>query len=122
MHTQGEILIRVPLWFIYILDFEHDASMSNKIMFVPFTIVSIVYCDDDADPAGAIGVRDGSVRDVRRVQQQRGGDVAEGGHQPEGVRPPFGRAEGTSFTASGRVVGFFGRSGELLDSIGVYTA
>uniref|UniRef100_A0A0E0BNV8 Jacalin-type lectin domain-containing protein n=1 Tax=Oryza glumipatula TaxID=40148 RepID=A0A0E0BNV8_9ORYZ len=35
---------------------------------------------------------------------------------------PFGRAEGTSFTASGRVVGFFGRSGELLDSIGVYTA
>uniref|UniRef100_A0A0D3HRD4 Jacalin-type lectin domain-containing protein n=1 Tax=Oryza barthii TaxID=65489 RepID=A0A0D3HRD4_9ORYZ len=29
---------------------------------------------------------------------------------------------GTSFTASGRVVGFFGRSGELLDSIGVYTA
>ncbi|KAF2906647.1 hypothetical protein DAI22_12g035050 [Oryza sativa Japonica Group] len=39
-----------------------------------------------------------------------------------GVRPPFGRAEGTSFTASGRVVGFFGRSGELLDSIGVYTA
>lgn len=95
--------------------------MANKIMFVPFTIVSIVYCDDDADPAGAIGVRDevsgtyGAYNSNVVVMSLR---VATNLR----AYGPFGRAESTSFTASGRVVGFFGRSGELLDSIGVYTA